>query len=123
MSGDFVTMMDLARQALAVLVSGAGLVFILLGVVGLLRFPDLFTRVHAFSVIAGLGAGLTLFGFAILAWSAQASVRLALLALVVAGAGPVIAHITAGAAHAAGLAPLSGSYTAPRPGAQRGRAP
>lgn len=121
MSGDLATVVDLTRQGLAVLVFGAGLVFVLLGVIGLLRFPDLFTRVHAFSTIAGLGAGLTLFGFAILAWDVQASVRLALLALVIAGAGPVIAHVTAGAAHAAGLAPLSGNYTAPRPGVERRR--
>lgn len=121
MSGDLATILELARIALAVLVFGAGLVFVLLGVIGLLRFPDLFTRVHAFSAIAGLGAALTLFGFAILAWSAEASVRLALLGLVIGGAGPAIAQMTAGAAHAAGLAPLSGAYVAPRPGAQRRR--
>ncbi len=114
--------LDIARLSLAGALGVAGLVFALLGVTGLLRFPDLFTRVHAFGVIAGLSSALVLLALALIGWHWMFAVRLALLGGVIAAAGPVLSHLTAGAAHAAGLAPLSGAYTAPRPGSsiQRG---
>lgn len=113
---------DIARLALGGAVGGAGLIFVLLGVIGLLRFPDLFTRAHGFSVIAGTGASLVLTGLALALFDWRVAAQLAVLAVVMGAAGPVIAHLTAGAAHAAGLAPLSGAYTTPRPGPRSGRA-
>lgn len=117
--------LDVARQVLAAALAAGGLVFALLGVVGLLRFPDLFTRAHAFSVVAGFASALVLLALAVAGWHWTFAVRLALLAAVIGVAGPAVAHLAAGAAHAGGLAPLSGDYTAPRPGSsiQRGDAP
>ncbi len=39
-----------------------GSFFLIVGSVGLLRFPDFFTRMHAAGVTDSLGAGLILFG-------------------------------------------------------------
>jgi multicomponent Na+:H+ antiporter subunit G len=116
MSAELIT--TALRMIAAGLVGAAGAGFILLCVIGLLRFPDLFTRAHAFSAAISVGAALILLALAIDAWDVRVSLRLALLAALLGFLGPAIVHLTAGAAHAAGLAPLSGRYVAPRPGAK-----
>ncbi|MET0181267.1 MAG: monovalent cation/H(+) antiporter subunit G [Caulobacterales bacterium] len=119
------TIFEIVHVALGAVIGCAGIVFVFLGVIGLLRFPDLFTRTHAFSVIAGVGAALTLTGVAIAVFDWRIAVHLFVLVLIIGAAGPVIAHLAAGAAHAGGLAPLSGAFTTPRPGPRSGtdRAP
>jgi multicomponent Na+:H+ antiporter subunit G len=39
-----------------------------------------------------------------------------MVAALIASAGPTLTHLIAQAAHAAGLAPIVGRFTAPRPG-------
>lgn len=93
-----------------------GCTTIAIAVIGMLRFPDLFSRVHAYSTAASVGSFFVLAGLAIAAWEPAVSARLLILAVILAAAGPSVAQAIAGAAHAAGLSPLAGSYIAPRPG-------
>lgn len=116
-------LIDVARHALGGAVAAVGLVFIAGGVLGVLRFPDVYTRVHAAHTADGVGAVLAALGLAIMADDAQVALRLILLAALAAALAPLFAHIAASAAHAGGLAPLSGRYVAPRPGANRVRTP
>lgn len=109
----------LVAMGLAAPVLAVGVALAFAGVLGLLRFPDFFTRAHALGVISGWGAGLILAALAISAADGAIVVRLFVLALFMAAAGPTVAHATASAAHAAGLAPLTGHYRAPRPGGRR----
>ena len=51
-----------ALDLLSVVVISAGAVFFLAGTVGLLRFPDSFTRLHALTKADNLGLGLVVFG-------------------------------------------------------------
>ena len=90
------------------------------GALGLLRFPDFYTRLHAVRVTDGLGAVLFLLGLAIVSGDGAVALRLVLLAALVGALGPTMSQLAANAAHAAGLAPLAGRYTAPRPEARRG---
>ncbi len=120
MNGDASAILDLVRLGLAGVLIAAGLGFVLLGAVGMLRFPDFYTRLHAFSVTETIGGALLLAGLALAAWDMAIALKLLLLALLMAAAAPTIAHLTANAGHAAGLAPLSGDYVAPRPGANSG---
>jgi len=105
--------LDLVRAGVGGLVAALGLVFIAGGVLGMLRFPDFYTRLHAARVSDGVGAVLVCLGLAIMA------LRLLLLALLIGAIGPLIAQLIANAAHVGGLAPLSGRYAAPRPGGKR----
>lgn len=114
---------SLAAMGLAAPVLALGLALVFAGVLALLRFPDFFTRAHAFGAIAGWGAGLVLASLAIGALDGAIALRLLVLASTIAAAGPAIAHATASAAHAGGLAPLTGAYRAPRPGGRRGGEP
>ena len=54
--------MSLAADALSVLAVSAGIFFFAAGTVGLLRFPDALSRLHALTKADNLGLGLVLLG-------------------------------------------------------------
>lgn len=123
MMGDVLSGLELARMGLGAAFIVLGLAFIAGGVIGLLRFPDFFTRLHACNVITGVGATLVLIGLAVVAPDGPTAIKIVLMGVLLAAVAPTIAHLTANAAHSAGLAPLAGPYTAPRPGAKRAEPP
>lgn len=83
----------------------AGAFFVLAGAVGLLRLPDIYTRVHGVSVIDTAGAGLMIFGMMLQAgWSLVALKLLFILAIFLMTL-PVVAHALAQAALHEGIAP------------------
>jgi len=82
-----------------------GLFFFLAGTAGLLRFPDVYTRLHALTKADNLGLGLVVAGLLVEAESAAVAVRLLLtwgLALV---ASATSAHLVSRAALARGVKP------------------
>lgn len=80
----------------------AGSVFTVLAALGLLRFPDLYTRMHAASKAGTVGSGLLLLAAGIHAGETAILLRaLAGFAFFVLTA-PVSAHLLAKAAHQAG---------------------
>ncbi len=96
-----------------------GVALLLMAAIALLRFPDLFTRAHALTLISGAGAMCVLAALGVAHPEPAFLARLALFGLIIIAAGPVIAQAAASAAHAAGLSPLAGAYVAPRPGSER----
>lgn len=114
---------DLLRLGAGALLVTAGFVFIGGGVLGLLRFPDLYTRLHAGSAADRVGTVIVIAGLAAVASDWAVALRLGLLAALIIAAGPLLTHAVAAGAHAAGLAPIAGRYRAPRPGARRGETP
>lgn len=99
------------------IVVAVGLLLIAGGSLGLLRFPDLYTRLHAANVADVVGSVIVVLGLAIAAPDWGIAVRLLLLAALLMALGPTLTHLVAQAAHAAGLPPIAGRYAAPRPGA------
>ncbi len=95
-------MSDLAMTDLASMVlTGAGLLFFIAGSVGIIRFPDLFSRLHALTKADNLGLGLIALGVAFQAETWAQLGRLALIwALALLAAGTV-AQLVARAALAA----------------------
>jgi multicomponent Na+:H+ antiporter subunit G len=78
----------------------AGVLFFLAGTVGLLRFPDVYSRLHALSKADNLGLGLIVVGLAIRAESLLDVVHLLLIWLLVLLASATTAHvISRGALH------------------------
>ncbi len=75
----------------------AGGFFFLAGTVGLLRFPDSLTRLHALTKADNLGLGLVVLGLLPLVDSASAGLKLACIWLLVllsgATAGQLIARV------------------------------
>jgi multicomponent Na+:H+ antiporter subunit G len=77
----------LLRDAVATVLLVAGCGFFIAGTVGLLRFPDLLSRLHALTKADNLGLGLVLAGVAVHGGSVAVAVKLAatwLLAVVAA---------------------------------------
>jgi multicomponent Na+:H+ antiporter subunit G len=83
----------------------AGSFFICVGMLGLLRMPELFTRMHAASVTDTLGAGLLFVGFMLQAGFTLISVKLVFILGFLFFTGPVITHALSQAAFHAGILP------------------
>lgn len=93
--------MEILLQTIAILAVLAGTAFSVLGVLGYVRMPDVYTRLHTVGKVGVFGAVLLLLGA--VAWTplglAKGLVLIALLLL----AGPVAAHALASAAYRIGI--------------------
>jgi multicomponent Na+:H+ antiporter subunit G len=76
----------------------AGAVFCALAALGVLRFPDLYTRLHAASKAGALGAGLILIGAGIASGDPLTLLRCAFGLVFLILTSPVSAHLLARAA-------------------------
>jgi multicomponent Na+:H+ antiporter subunit G len=88
----------------AALLTGGFLV--ITGGIGMLRFPDLYTRLHAAGVTDTGGAGLVLFGLMLQAGLTIVTVKLALILWFLLFTGPIANHVLAKAARHGKLEPL-----------------
>jgi multicomponent Na+:H+ antiporter subunit G len=79
----------------------AGAVFFLAGTVGLLRFPDALTRLHALTKADNLGLGLVVLGFLPRVDSVLAGLKLVAIWLLALLAGAVVSQLIARAARRA----------------------
>jgi multicomponent Na+:H+ antiporter subunit G len=87
-----------------VLLAGGGL-FCMIGALGLLRMPDLYTRMHAASVVDTLGAALLLLGMMLQAGVTLISVKLGFIGLLLFFTSPAATHALARAALLRGVHP------------------
>ncbi len=84
-----------------------GIAFNALGVIGLLRFPDVYSRLHATSKVATLGLLCLLIGLMFI-MGQQAILRALALGIFMLVTAPVAGHVIAAGAYQAG-APLVGA--------------
>src|SRR5687768_14906123 len=83
----------------------AGSAFCVIGAIGLIRMPDLYTRMHAASVTDTLGAGLILLGLVLQAGFTLVAAKLLIVALLILFTTPTATHALARAAFLRGVAP------------------
>ncbi len=83
-----------------------GSFFCLTGAVGLLRFPEFFSRIHAASLTDTLGASMILIGLMLQAGWGLALPKLILILIFSLLAGTTASHAMAKAALKSGLKPL-----------------
>lgn len=84
---------------------GAGAFFFLAGTVGLLRFPDVYCRLHALTKADNVGLGLILLGLMLQSGSWIVSAKLALIWALVLLASTSACHVIARAALQRGVPP------------------
>ncbi|HVL76972.1 MAG TPA: monovalent cation/H(+) antiporter subunit G [Noviherbaspirillum sp.] len=89
--------------SLALLLVGAA--FFFAGTVGLLRFPDVYTRLHVLAKVDNLGLGFVLLGLLLRANSIAGALKLVLVWLLVLAASAVISFLIARRASRRGIAP------------------
>ncbi len=84
-----------------------GSFFSIVGAVGLIRFPDFWSRLHAVSVTDGAGVILLLIGMALQAGLTLVTVKLFIILIFLFITGPTSTHAVANAALVSGLRPKS----------------
>ena len=85
------------------LLAGAG--FFLVGTLGILRFPDVYTRVHALTKADNLGLGLIVFGLLLGVESVPVALKLLLIWSLALIASATSGYLVARAARRRGVKP------------------
>ncbi len=97
--------MSVAVDILSWVLMTAGGVFVLIGGVGALRFPDVFTRLHAASLTDTMASILILVGIMLQAGWSLAAVKLLMILGFLLLTGPTASYAIANAALLSGLKP------------------
>lgn len=99
-------------EGLAYLLVFAGAAFCLVGAIGVLRFPDVYSRMHAAGITDTLGALLVLTGLILLAGWSLATAKLIFILAFLWMASPTATHALAKAASQGGVRPIVSSSSA-----------
>ncbi|WP_025323536.1 monovalent cation/H(+) antiporter subunit G [Deferrisoma camini] len=97
--------MNALRETAAIILFGSGVLFMLVGSLGLVRLPDFFTRTHASGKVDSVGMMLCLGGLALHEGPTVSGLKLVLVIAFVAVSSPVAVHALARAAVRSGLGP------------------
>ena len=89
----------------ALLICGG--VFTLIGGIGVIRLPDVFSRMHAAGIIDTMGAGAIFIALMVQAGWSLITVKLALMLIFMMFTNPTATHAVARAALGEGLIPLT----------------
>jgi len=101
-------MMQTVLDILSWILLTAGGAFVLVGGIGALRMPNLYTRMHAASVTDTMGAVLVLAGVMLQAGLSLATIKLAAILLFLLITSPTASYALASAAMIAGIKPDAG---------------
>ena len=120
-------MMPLLTEIASWLLIVAGSFFTVVGALGLVRMPEIFSRMHAASVMDTLGVGLLILGMMLQAGLSLVALKLLILLALFFFTAPVITHALARACLHEGIEPLLAEDRRPKskpPGGRKsGRQP
>ena len=94
------------NEVIGAILIGVGVLFDFLGTMGLLRMPDVYTRLQAATKCVTLGTLLILIGAAVLSGFDADGLRAIVCAAFVLVTAPVGAHALAKGAYLSGIAPV-----------------
>ena len=103
--------MEIAADVFSWITIVTGLFFMLVGATGLLRMPDVYTRLHAAGMTDTMGAGFILLGLAVQAGIGLLMVRLLLVYAFLLFTSPIGTHALARAALVGGVEPVRADLT------------
>jgi multicomponent Na+:H+ antiporter subunit G len=112
-------LVDIASGTLILL----GSFFVVVGGIGLMRMPEVFTRMHAASVIDSVGAGLLILGMMLQVGFGLVMFKLIVLLALFFFTVPVVTHALAQACLHEGIKPLLTEDRRANPKASEGRQP
>ena len=84
---------------------GIGIFFILTGSLGLLKLPDVFSRIHAAGMIDTAGASFIIFGMILQSGFSLITAKLVFIGIFIFFTSPITGHATANLARKKGLNP------------------
>ncbi|MCX5696687.1 MAG: monovalent cation/H(+) antiporter subunit G [Candidatus Omnitrophica bacterium] len=91
------------NEIIAYVFIGTGLVFDFFGCLGLVRFPDIYNRLHSSIKCVTLGTSSILFGLFLYKGFSPAGVKALLCIVFLVLTAPVSAHVLARSAHKSGV--------------------
>ncbi|MBS3811927.1 MAG: monovalent cation/H(+) antiporter subunit G [Halanaerobiales bacterium] len=87
------------RIIIAYLIMSAAILFAVITAVGLIRFPDVYTRIHASAVVLTMSAVMLSIGVAIYVWEFYLSIKILLVGLIFLITNPLATHAIARASY------------------------
>ncbi len=97
---------DWVRHGVAGGFLGVGVFFMIVGAIGVVRFPDFYTRLHGAGVTDTMGAEFILIGLVVMSPDVQTALKLLVVMLFLFITSPTATHAIANAAYSAGVAPM-----------------
>jgi len=96
------------NEVITGIIIGLGILFDLFGCIGLVRFPDVYTRLQASTKCVTLGTALIVFGVFIYEGFTPAGIKALLVMLFILATSPTSAHALARGAYRSGIKPEKG---------------
>ena len=90
-------------EFVAYVLLGIGAACALIGAIGIVRFPDVYNRIHANTVVVVGGVIVTLIGVSVLEGLSSYTLKILIIALFLFLTNPVSSHAIARAAHKSGV--------------------
>ena len=85
---------------------GIGVFFILTGSIGLLKLPDVFSRIHSSGMIDTAGAAFLILGMAFQSGISLATAKLVFIGIFIFFSSPVSSHVISNLARKKGIIPI-----------------
>lgn len=98
-------MIDVIVISLTIILASIGVFFFTVGTIGLLRFPDVYTRLHPATKCDTLGMGSILLALAIYEGFSIDAIKLLIIAFIIMIESPTAGHAIARAAYKMGIKP------------------
>lgn len=87
------------RLIIAYIFMGGAIFFAIVTTIGLIRFPDVYTRIHASAVVLTISAVMLSFGVAIYVWELYLSIKIMFVGLIFLITNPLATHAIARASY------------------------
>ena len=104
--------MESLMPILASIFIGLGVISVLIGALGLIRLPDVYSRIHAAGIIDTAGVAFFILGMICLSGWSLVTVKLILIGIFLFFTSPISGHAIARVAHLKGIAPHGRDLTA-----------
>jgi multicomponent Na+:H+ antiporter subunit G len=103
-------MLSLIRDILVLILLCGGLFFLFAGVVGLIRLPDIYNRLHALGKCDTMGSGLIILAMILIVPGMNNIAKLLLMEIFILVINPVITHLITKTAYVRGTPLAEGSF-------------
>ena len=99
-------MLDLSIQIISIISFVGGVFFILTGSIGLIRLPDVFSRIHAAGMIDTAGSAFIILGMCLQSGFSLVTAKLIFIGIFIFFTSPITGHVTANLARKKGVNPV-----------------
>ncbi len=110
---------DELMHLLALTLISLGSIALIIGAMGLVRLPDVYSRIHAAGIIDTAGVALMILGMILLSPDWLIMVKLVLIGIFLFFTAPISAHAIAQVARSSGVVPKGRNYSRKKPARKR----